>query len=331
MIDTTVLIVNYNGGELLGRCLDSLAADAEARDCPVVVVDNASTDGSADALAAGRPGVRLIRLAENRGFGAANNVGLAAVRTPFVLMANPDTEIASGSLSEFVRSLARQHDVGLAGCRLLSADGSLQFSARELPSVGSEVFEALFLHRLFPRAGARFAQTVLDQREYEAPRSVGWVSGAVMLARTRALEDVGGFDEGFFLYAEEIDLCKRLHDAGWDVRYDPALTMLHVGGAFITNTALAVENQRSKFRYFLKHEGRARMAAYALVIALRLLVRTLAWTLANRSGPDPVLEGRTIAARAALRELPLLVGEFMFLPRPASAGGHLRMRRGEAL
>lgn len=330
MSDTTILIVNYNAGGLLGRCLDSLASDPDAHECPVIVVDNASTDGSADA-AEGRPRVLLVRLPENRGFGAANNAGLAKCRTPFVLMVNPDTEIASGSLTRFVQSMRRNPVVGLAGCRLLSPDGSLQFSARALPTVGGEFFEALFLHRFLRRANSRFSQTVLDPNQYESPRSVGWVSGAVMLARVKALEDIGRFDEGFFLYAEEIDLCKRLHVAGWDVRYDPALTMLHVGGAFITNAALAVENQRSKLRYFLKHEGRAGMAGYAVALVLRLLVRTAAWSIANRKRPDEMLAKRASAARATLRKLPSLAAELLLSPRPGVVDGHLRISKGEAV
>lgn len=329
MSDLTVLIVNYNGGELLGRCLASLERDPTTAVSPVLVVDNASTDGSVEQ-ARSHPRARVIELGENRGFGAANNVGLAACETPFVLMANPDTEMYAGSVADALGAMERTPAMGLVGPRLLSSDGSLQLSARNFPTVLREAFELLFLHRAFPVLGEPLCLSVQHPKAYDSGRRADWVSGAAMLARLEAMREVGGFDEGFFLYAEEIDLCRRLHDAGWDVRYDPALTMLHVGGAYSVQRDLAVENQRSKLRYFLKHEGRLRMLAFAAVTALRLSVRAALWALAGLRSADDPLRQRARAAVATLRAFPGLTGTFMRMARPPAYTGHLSPGRETA-
>jgi N-acetylglucosaminyl-diphospho-decaprenol L-rhamnosyltransferase len=319
----TVLIVNHDGGGLLGRCVASLERDPLTATAPVIVVDNASRDGSARAVAARHPRVRLIELAENRGFGAGNDAGLAVCETPFVLMANPDTEIAEGSAAAMVEHLERQPRVGLVGCRLVDTDGAVLTTVRNLPTVLREAVECLFLHRFLRASAERLAETVQDPAAYRSPREAGWVSGAVMLARMEALRDVGGFDEDYFLYAEEIDLCRRLADAGWAIRYDPALTMLHVGGAYTTDPELSRENQRSKLRYFLKHEGRARMLAFAAVIALRLALRGAVWTLAGLVRGDEKLRKRGRTAFATLRAYPPLVAGFARMSRPVSSTGPL--------
>jgi N-acetylglucosaminyl-diphospho-decaprenol L-rhamnosyltransferase len=313
----TVLIVSHDSGPLLERCIASLGRDPFTADAPVIIVDNASAEDSARRTAARYPRVRLIELADNRGFGAGNDAGLAVCETPFVLMANPDTEVAGGSAEELVLHLAERPHAGLVGCRLVEPDGTVLATVRNLPTVLREAVECVFLHRVLPGRAERFAESVQDRGAYEAPRDAGWVSGAAMLGRVEALRDVGGFDEDFFLYAEEIDLCRRLRDAGWEVRYDPALTMLHVGGAYTTDPDLALENQRSKLRYFLKHEGRGRMLAFAAVIVVRLALRGALWAVAGIVRRDEKLRKRARAAFATLRRYPALVAGFARMPRPA--------------
>lgn len=314
----TVLIVNYNGGAMLGRCVASLDRDPVTAAAPVVLVDNASSDGSAEAVAAECPRVRLLSLGENRGFGAGNNAGLAECDTPYVLIANPDTEIRDGSVEEVLGHMESSPRIGLVGCRLLGEDGTLQWSIRNSPTVLREAYECLFLHRMLPGTASRWGETVRERDAYDRRGSWDWVCGASMLARTDALREVGGFDEGFFLYAEETDLCKRLRDAGWEVGYDPALTMLHVGGTYTVDAFLSLENQRSKLRYFLKHEGRPAVLGLAAVISARLLIRGLLYAAAAFVRREPRLRQRAVATLRTLRRYPKLVGQFLTAPRPVT-------------
>ena len=316
MGDAGIVIVTYQSGPLLDRCIASLDGDPVLSSAEVLVVDNASTDGAPQRAAERFARVRLHETGANRGFGTANNIGLSLLQTPYVFLVNPDTEFRDGEAAALLERMDASPRLALSGCRLVSEDGSLQTSMRRLPTVGREASECLFLHRLGPVA-ARTSETVRDRRLYDEPCSTGWVSGAFMLVRREAMREIGGFDEDFFLYAEEIDLCRRLHDAGWDVGYDPSLTMAHIGGAYTTDPALALENQRSKLRYFLKHEGRARMLAFAGVTALRLLVRGALWGVAGVLGRDDTLRARSRASFATLRRYPALVAGFARMPRPA--------------
>lgn len=318
----SIVIVNYNSGNLLGRCVDSLERDELASASQVIVVDNSSSDDSLQAILH-RPGVRVIHMDENRGFGAANNIGIAACSTPFVLMINPDTELLTPTIRDFLESAFAEPGVGLAGCRVIDPRGALQKTARRFPTVSREAAESIFVHRLVRRPWSWAAETLHDDEFYSLQRPVDWVSGAVMFARTDALRQVGGFDEGFFLFAEEIDLCKRLKTAGWSVVYDPSLTVVHVGGVYTTDPNLAAENQRSKLRYFLKHEGRLKMVGFAAVVVMRLSVRSALWKIAGSLRNDDLLRSRSRAALSTLIALPGLVFTSARTPRPSSSIGHL--------
>jgi GT2 family glycosyltransferase len=141
-----------------------------------------------------------------------------------------------------------------------------------------------------------------------------------MLGRTEALRDVGGFDEGFFLYYEETDLCYRLQDAGWGVTYFPDAAFFHIGGEYDANASLALENQRSKLRYFLKHEGRARMLLASAITVARLTIRSALWLLRVMTAPDKGWQGRLTAGVRTLARYPGLVARFLFAPVPGTVG-----------
>ena len=318
-----VIIVDYNAGRLLGECLESVRDDPAVDLGNVTVVDNASSDDSAQD-ARDRFGVHVLDTGRNAGFAVANNVGLAASTAEYVLLLNPDTRLDSGGIASLVEFMDLNPAVGLVGPKLVDANGVLQLSIGNYPTVLREAFECLFLHRAFPKAATRWADSVWDGAAYAGAKRTDWVSGPVMLARVSALREIGGFDEGFFLYSEEIDLCHRLTDAGWEVWYCPDVVFVHVGGEFDANPALAVENQRSKLRYFLKHEGRLRMLLFSAVIVLRLAIRSVLWLPVALARGD-VWTRRLRAALHTLVRYPRLVGEFAVAPRPAT----LRMDRSE--
>jgi N-acetylglucosaminyl-diphospho-decaprenol L-rhamnosyltransferase len=267
------VIVSYNSSDTLRACVEPLASIPGVR---VIVVDNDSTDGSL-ATVADLP-VARIESGRNGGFSFGCNLGLAAGGAPFVLFLNPDARLESPALDAMVAALEAHPDAGLVGPRLLDEDGELMPSRRHFPRVVSTWSEALFLHRLVPRA--RWADEV-DRRwegylESDEPE---WVSGACMLARRDVLERIGGLDEGFFLYCEDTDLCARVRAAGFTVRYEPRAVVHHVGGASAPRYSLLRVMAESRARYAVKHAGRAAATLQIAGIAAHAATHAVATAL----------------------------------------------------
>jgi N-acetylglucosaminyl-diphospho-decaprenol L-rhamnosyltransferase len=245
-----VVIVSYNSATTLRDCVEGFLSSGDVN---VIVVDNASQDESL-AVVADLP-VHVIPLPTNCGFAFGCNRGWQAGSAPAVLFLNPDARIDPGSLRRLVAGLDANSSVGLVAPRIAGEDGSLEFSLRRFPRLRSTYARALFLHRLFPRA-AWSDEVVRAPSTYERQRAAEWVSGACVLVRRAALECVGGWDEGFFLYAEDVDLCRRLWRAGYEVRYDPAARAVHVGGASAPRDRLLPTLAASRIRYARIHRGR---------------------------------------------------------------------------
>ena len=239
----------------------------------VFVTDNASTDDSVASIA-DLP-VSVERLPDNRGFGAGCNAGWRRGEAPYVLFLNPDAEIDEPSLEQLVSVLEQDAGVGLAAPRILESDGSLAFSQRRFPRLRSTYARALFLHRVFPDA-AWADELVRDAAAYDTQRSAEWVSGACMLVRRSVLTEIGGFDERFFLYCEDKDLCRRIRAAGYDVRYEPSATARHRGGASAPRAGLLPILARSRVAYARKHWGRAAAALERGGVALNAATHAIA-------------------------------------------------------
>lgn len=266
--DLAVVVVNYNAGSYLARCVESVAAAADELTVDLLVVDNASSDGSADAAAARVPEVRLIGNPTNRGLSAAWNQGAAAVDAPWILFLNPDAEIWHGDLGALVQAGEGRTDVALVGPVIRNRDETIYESGRVFPGVLQAVFHA-FLGPFAPsnRFTRAYRQTSWDRTD---EREVDWVSGAAMLIRRSALEEVGGFDEGFWLYGEELDICTRLRAAGWKVLASPELEVLHHGGVSTGRSRRThLMHSQSIYRYYRKHRA----------TRWRVVTLPLAWTV----------------------------------------------------
>lgn len=277
--DLAVVIVNYNAGEYLARCVASVVEATGGIAVDVLVVDNASRDGSARVAAARTPEVRLIENTANRGLSAAWNQGARAVDAQWILFLNPDTEITQGDLASFVKAGEARPDVALLGPVIRNPDGSVYESGRVFPGVVQAVGHA-FLGPIAPgnRFTRAYRQTSWDR---STEREVDWVSGAAMLLRRSAFEQVGGFDEAFWLYGEELDLGTRLRDAGWKVLATPSLEIMHVGGVSTGRSRRThLLHSRSIYRYYRKHRAtgwrratlplaRAALRARAELVAVR--------------------------------------------------------------
>ena len=272
--DLSVVVLTYNTRKLTLACLRSLYAQAEIARCEVIVVDNASGDRTAEAVAEEYPEAQLIRAPKNLGFGGGNNLGLIAARGRHVLLLNSDTEVQPGALSALIEFMDAHPEAGACGPMLLNTDGSLQPSGRPLPTAGSVFLDMTRLYRL-----TRRDVFVEPGRDYNQVKRVGEISGAALLIRHALYERIGGFDTGLFLFYEDVDLCKRVGDAGFGVFYVPeAKVMHHWGGTMkkISETAYRAGQDSLRY-YFAKHHRRPAQ----IFVAVLLLMKEIAFTLAS--------------------------------------------------
>jgi N-acetylglucosaminyl-diphospho-decaprenol L-rhamnosyltransferase len=269
--DLAVVIVNYNTGEYLGRCLDSLEAHRGSIDLDVLVIDNASSDQSARS-AEGREGVRLIANDENVFLSPAWNQGARLTSSRFVLFLNPDTEWWRGTLEDLVRIAEDHVEAGIVGPMVRNMDGSVYPSGRAFPRLGDAVGHA-FLGAIWP--GNPFTRRYyLDGWDRRSERVVDWVSGCCMLMRRSAFDSVGGFDESFLLYGEELDIATRMASEGWSVLYTPEVELLHELGVSTGRTRATVRmHSDSIYGYYRKHRAqgwrRLTLPIARIVLAVR--------------------------------------------------------------
>jgi len=267
MIDLSIVIVSYNVRDLLADCLRSIASSISVNPAgmgapsgdglaiEVIVVDSASTDSTPSMIRKLFPWARLIALNENVGFSRGNNIGIEAAGGRRLLLINPDTIVEGNALANLCSCLDTHPEVGLVGPQLLNADGTVQSSRRRFPTLLTAFFESTWLQPFAPPSILR-SYYGMDKRDDEIA-SVDWVTGAAMLVRKEVIEQVGGLDERFFMYSEELDWQRRIKRAGWDVVYYPEAKVTHFGGKSSEQAEAAthIAFQRSKFLYFRKYHG----------------------------------------------------------------------------
>jgi N-acetylglucosaminyl-diphospho-decaprenol L-rhamnosyltransferase len=241
-----LVVVTYSPGDFLRELLASVRR-ASTGSVPVTVVDNGSTDGTLEWIRA-RPELTLVETGSNRGYGAAANIGVAAASEEWVLIVNPDITFETGAIDDLLAVASRWPRAGGLGPRIHTDGGLLYPSARELPSIGRGVG-----HAVFGWVWPSNPWTAAYRRERGTPRegTVGWLSGACLLVRREAFAAVDGFDEQFFMYFEDTDLCERLAKAGWDVVYAPSSTVVHHGGHSTTRdpARMSKAHHDSAYRY----------------------------------------------------------------------------------
>jgi hypothetical protein len=254
MTDLSIAVVNWNTGDLLAECLESICKEQGDLDLQIVVVDNGSSDGSVEMLRARFPTVELIVNAENVGFARANNQALSRTAGRYVLLLNSDTQVLPGALEEPVRFMDDHPRAGLASVRLINPDGTFQASYTPFPSLWREFLILSGLGRWLVRAPF---PSYGSQVERGAQRISGYVQGAYMLARRAAVEQVGGLDERVFMYAEDMDWCYRFLQQGWAIWYLPEQAVIHYGGASSQRERRRMESvlYGSRVYFFRKHYG----------------------------------------------------------------------------
>jgi len=273
----SVIIINWRSKEYLRTCLAGLRSVSAGRLPEVIVVDNASYDGCGEMLGREFPEVTFIQSERNLGFAKGNNLGAAKAAGRNVVFLNPDTEFTENSLAILVSRLESLSGAGAAGCTLLNTDKTVQTSCiQSFPTLVNQVLDCELLRAWFPRSPlwgtAPLTSTV------QRPEPVDVVSGACLLVKRSAFEQVGGFTEAYFMYGEDMDLCYKLHRAGYLVYYVPDTRLVHHGGTSTLKARAEFSNVvaiESVYRFLRLNRGWASAAAYRLAIAAASAVRLL--------------------------------------------------------
>lgn len=300
----SVVIVSWNVRDDLRECLQSLLhTEAPPLDMEVIVVDNASTDGTAEMVRREFQRVQLLVNDRNLGYTRANNIGIRLSRGKYILLLNPDTVVHKGALQALIACAEAHPEAGIIGAKLLNPDGSVQRSARSFPDIGAGLFRNTPLGRLFPQ-NPFVRRYLLADFGYDAVREVDWVSGAAMLVRREVFERIGLLDERFWAYCEDVDLCWRAWQAGFKVLFCPDAVIVHKVGRSSDRRLVPslIEHHKSMWRFYLKNY-RQRYLPLLPLIAVGMLLRLTGallrvaihrwrlawqqWTLARKSAPLP--------------------------------------------
>lgn len=277
-MDLSIIIVNWNTRGILRDCLRTVCDQTTGICFEIIVIDNASSDGSIDMIRAEFPQAVLIVNESNRGFAAANNQGMAAARGRYVLLLNSDTLVLDGAIQKTVAFAEAHHGAAVVGCRVLNHDRSLQPTCFMYPSLLNMILSTTYLYKILPRNRflGRERMSWWDRNDV---REVDVVTGCFMLVRREAIEQVGVMDERFFMYGEETDWCYRFRQAGWRVLFAPVGQIVHLGGqsSKLVRVEMAVQLKLSLLRFMRKHRGWMQHKVACLLVLLFFVVRIPVW------------------------------------------------------
>jgi GT2 family glycosyltransferase len=276
-IDVSIIIINYNEDELLRQCIIPIVEYTKEVACEIIVVDNGSTIGDIDFVTKEFQSVKLIKNKKNLGFGAANNIGTIHAQGKYILFLNNDTKLISNSIKEVFDFAEKKHSNSIfVGCQLLNADRSKQESVFDFPSVWNSFTENFYLYKFFPKS-KWFNKYYQNYYDYSEPTEVDVIRGAFMFCPAREIKELNGFDERFFFYSEETDLCYRFKKERKKIYFLPKTAIIHFGGATTDkNLWFKFKNQTiGKIQYYQKHFDGLRFALAILFHFLGLFFRWL--------------------------------------------------------
>lgn len=296
----SIVIVTWNCKKFAEECLDSLRAYSQDLQAEIVVVDNASRDGTPELVRDSYPGVTLIQNEDNLGFAKANNIGIRKTAGKYVCLVNPDVRVLDGCIEKMLAYMEKNPRIGLLGPRMLGADGKSYRSYMGAPTLWRMFCRALALDVLFPRSEL-FGGFLMPYFKRDRIADVDVLNGWFLMTRREALNEVGLLDEKLFMYADDLDWSKRFHDAGWKVVYFPEAESLHYGGGTTAQAPVffSLEMQRSNFQYWQKNYSRASELPYLVIVWIHQAVRLVGYSLLSLAAKP----NRTAAAFKAKRSL----------------------------
>ena len=278
VLDVSIIIVNWNTKELLRNCLKSVFEQTVNVDYEVIVVDNASTDGSSEMLQNDFPQVILIENDENRGFAAANNQAIAVAKGRYVLLLNSDTIVLDKAIEKTIFFANENQEAGAVGCRVLNPDGSLQMTCFMFPSILNMILSSTYLYKIFSK-NKFFGREQMTWWDRNDVREVDVITGCFMLVRREAIEQTGNLDESFFVYGEETDWCYRLKKNGWKVMFTPVGQIIHFGGQSTRQirVEMILQLRGSILLFIRKHKGFLSHILSRLITAIFFFLRAPYW------------------------------------------------------
>ncbi|MCK5509900.1 MAG: glycosyltransferase family 2 protein [Desulfobacterales bacterium] len=272
MIDLSIIIVSWNAKKYLLECLESVRKETASFRTEVIVVDNASTDGSVEAVKKSFPNVKLIQNNKNLGFAKANNIGISQSAGKYMCLINSDVKILEGCIDRMCVYIDEHPSVGILGPKIFNMDMTLQCSCRKFPSLWRNLCGAFAMESIFPR----IYYYLIDKAG-----KVDVLSGCFWMISRKAITEVGLLDETFFIYAEDLDWCKRFRDVGWEIVYFPDAAAIHYGGASSSNAPVKfyVEMQKANLKYWEKHHSRLSQICFMLIVMLHQALRIIRGTV----------------------------------------------------
>jgi len=300
----SIVVLCWNDRTVVADCLQSIYRNTHATDFEVIVSDNGSTDESVEFVRRNYPQVQVIENGRNLRFAKGNNVAISASNGEYVLILNPDTIIHDGALDKMVRFADKHPEAGAVGCRVLNSDGSYQTSARPFASLRSEWIVALHLRSLGRICGLGQADGYQGWNG-DTERRVDWITGCFMLLRGNVLRHLRGFDEQFFYYYEDMDLCRRIWAAGYSVIFTPEATITHLKGQSTNQRlppiAFALDSQTTRYLYYYKYYGKRGLLHARRVALVALFLRRLGYGLAQLVKPTEPRKRRLEQLRVLLQ------------------------------
>jgi len=277
-IDVSIIIVNWNTKDILKDCLQSVYEQAGDVKFEVILIDNASTDGSVEMIRDEFPKVVVIQNSENRGFAAANNQAIAIARGRYALLLNSDTVVLNGAVAKTAAFSDAHPEAAVVGCRVLNPDRTLQRSCFMFPSLLNMLLSSSYLYKLFPKSKF-FGRQHLTWWEMDDEREVDIVMGCFMLVRMEVIEQIGVMDERFFMFGEETDWCYRFHKAGWKVLFTPIARIIHLHGASTKQRRpeMVLQLRGSTLLFLRKHRGSLAYYLACLLVASFFFLRIPYW------------------------------------------------------
>lgn len=275
LVDVSVIIVNWNVKELLGDCLRSIYSQTKTISFEVVVVDNASSDGSVEMVSKEFPQVKLIANKENLGFAKANNQAIRESKGRYLMLLNPDTIVVGNALATMVLFMDNRKDAGAVGPRILNPDKTVQLTCgRYSPTLLTELWDFTKLSSLFP--GSRiFGKALMSYWPHDDNREVELISGACMMVRKETIEQTGLMDEHFFLFAEETDWCYRIRKNGWKIYLNADAEIIHLWQQSVKRSSINtnLESCKGMYRFFMKHHGQLSALGYRAMVFIFIGLR----------------------------------------------------------
>ncbi len=277
-MDVSVIIVNWNTKELLRDCLSSVYEHAGDIDYEIIVIDNASIDGSAEMVKNDFQQVILMENSDNRGFATANNQGMAVAKGRYMLLLNSDTVVLDNAIANIVNFADENPQIAVTGCRVLNPDRTLQRTCFMFPSVLNMLLSSTYLYKLFPK-NRFFGREQMTWWNRNDVRQVDVVTGCFMLVRREAIDQVGMMDEQFFMYGEETDWCYRFREEGWKVMFAPVGQIIHFGGQSTAQkpVAMIVQLRLSILKFMKKHYSRSAYLIARFLVASFFAIRLPVW------------------------------------------------------